>query len=182
MEIWKDINGWEDIYQISNLGRYRSKGRYTVFSYKVGDVFLKSKILSPNRVKGYLIATLYNKKNGVERRERWPLHRLVAIHFIPNPKNKPTVNHRNGVKDDNRVDNLEWATDSEQQLHAVLIGLRDNCLGENSNLSKLKTEDVIKIRSLYSTGNFFQKQIAEMFGIREETCYRIIKRKIWKHI
>lgn len=181
MEIWVNIKKWERFYQISTLGNYRSKDRHMPH-YAGGYSKLKGKVLSPNRSKGYLIATLYRVENGIEIKERWPLHRLVALHFIPNPENKLTVNHKNGIKNDNRIDNLEWATDSEQQLHAVVMGLRNKTLGENSNLSKLKNNDVLKIRELYATGNYFQREIADMFGIAEESCHRIIKRKDWKHI
>ncbi len=176
-EIWKDVIGWENYYQISNTGYVRSKDRY-MRHYQGGLALLKGKLLSPNRVKGYLVATFFKD----EHRERWLIHRLVAIHFISNPENKPTVNHKNTIKNDNRADNLEWATDSEQQIHAVKNGLRDNTMGEKNNLSKVKNEDVIKMRELYATGNFFQREIADMFGLTEEHCHKIINRKAWKHV
>ena len=164
-----NIPGLEGYY-ISRLGilwsRYHKSGKLTQNEWH--------KVKPNHNQRGYLFV----QKKG----KCWYLHRLVALHFIPNPENKLTVNHKNGIKNDNRIDNLEWATDSEQQLHAVVMGLRNKTLGENSNLSKLKNNDVLKIRELYATGNYFQREIADMFGIAEESCHRIIKRKDCKHI
>ena len=176
-EIWKDVIGWENYYQVSNTGYVRSKDRY-IRNYRSGLALTKGKLLSLNKTKGYLVATLFKDKI----RERYPVHRLVALHFLSNAENKPTVNHINTIKDDNRVENLEWATGKEQQLHAVKMGLRDKTLGSNNNFSKLNDKQVLEIRELYSTGNLFQREIAEIYGIAEEHCHRIINKKSWKHI
>ena len=95
-EIWKDIKGYEGLYQVSNLGRVKS--------LKFG----KERILKPGRKKiGYLIVLLYDN-NGICKWFR--IHRLVAEAFIPNPNNLPEVNHKDEDKSNNRVSNLEWCT------------------------------------------------------------------------
>jgi hypothetical protein len=111
MEIWKDIQGYEGIYQISNLGRIKSLHRdYT-----------NGRILNPAKNnRGYLRLGLSG--NGKVRYDS--VHRLVAETFIPNPKNLPEVNHIDGNKLNNRVENLEWVTKGENQAHAYKTGLR----------------------------------------------------------
>lgn len=94
MEIWKDVNGYTGLYQISNLG----------------NVKRNNKILKPYfNSKGYYRVDLY--KDGIEK--KYTVHRLVAEHFIPNPDNKPCIDHINTNKTDNRVENLRWVTHKE---------------------------------------------------------------------
>lgn len=105
-EIWKDIVGYEDAYQISNMGRFRSKDRYRAVCGG-GKRFVKGKILKPTRCKnGYLEVDLRNDQG----RKVILLHRVVAQHFIPNPDNLPEVNHKDEDITNCRVDNLEWCT------------------------------------------------------------------------
>lgn len=109
-EIWKDIKGYEGLYQVSNLGRVKSLDR--VVEYKDGKKCLyKSKLLiGTDNGRGYLIVNL--RKNGA--RKSFLIHRLVAEAFVPNPDNKLTVDHMNRNRADNRMDNLRWATRLEQ--------------------------------------------------------------------
>lgn len=117
MEIWKDIAGYEGLYQVSNFGRVKSidrvvlqkdaHGGYAKFHYK-------SKILElPINSEGYNQLKLDGKIIRV--------HRAVAQAFIPNPANKPFINHKDGNKLNNRVENLEWCTNQENQIHASKI-------------------------------------------------------------
>lgn len=111
MEFWKDIRGYEGIYQISNLGKIKSLHRDCT----------KGRILNPAKNnRGYLRLGLSG--NGKVRYDS--VHRLVAEAFIPNPKNLPEVNHIDGNKLNNRVENLEWVTKGENQVHAYKTGLR----------------------------------------------------------
>ena len=108
-EVWKDVKGFEGLYEISNFGRCKSKKRKT----KTISIF-KDRLLTPKLSQnGYLRYGL--SKNGVVKSHL--IHRLVAIHFIDNTENKPQINHINGIKTDNMVENLEWATSSENLLH-----------------------------------------------------------------
>lgn len=102
-EEWKDVPGFEGYYLASTDGR--------IFSTR------SEKILQQINSNGYKKVNL--SVHG--RREEWPVHRLVAMAFIPNPSNKPTVNHINENKADNRVENLEWATVLEQNIHGTRI-------------------------------------------------------------
>lgn len=110
-EEWRPVVGFEGKYEVSNCGRVRSlmcqRGKRKQAWY------LKGKI---DRY-GYPVVCL--RENG--RNKHIPVHRLVATAFIPNPEGKETVNHRSGLKTDNRVSNLEWATQSEQEFHKYRV-------------------------------------------------------------
>ena len=113
-EIWKDIKGHKGLYQISNQGRVKSLSR-TVMRKNGIALSVRERILQVvvgNH--GYSEVNLSVEGAGKTKR----VARLVALHFIPNPENKRTVNHKNGIKTDNRAKKLEWMTDSENNLHA----------------------------------------------------------------
>lgn len=116
IEEWKDVIGYEGSYQVSNLGRVKSVGRHADTKAFGGGVYkIHEKILKTDTVNnGYLRITV--SLNG--KTKRFMVHRLVAIVFIPNTENLPHVNHKNGVKTDNYVSNLEWCTPSENEKHS----------------------------------------------------------------
>lgn len=175
-EIWKDVVGWEGLYQVSSMGRFKSLSREKTLGAR-GKKIMKSFIMKQNEVKGYLTILFYN--NSI--RKKYQSHRVVANHFIENTKNKRTVNHINGNKKDNRINNLEWSSDSEQQIHAVKIGLRNKTLGENSNLSKLNETLVKEIRELHKQ-KVKQNKLAITYNINRNTVSNIVNNKTWKHI
>ena len=111
-EIWKDIEDYEG-YQVSNFGRVRSLDRYNSRGY-----WIKGCILKPIMdKKGYLTVGL-SKNNHIKS---FKVHRLVALHFIPNIENKPEIDHINTIKTDNRVENLRWVTPKENSNNPLSI-------------------------------------------------------------
>ncbi|MCB1711996.1 MAG: HNH endonuclease [Candidatus Riesia sp.] len=106
------------------------------------------------------------------------MHRLVAQTWIPNPKNLATVNHRNGVKTDNRVENLEWLSHRDNIIHNHQIGMAANKQGENCGTHILKEHQVLKIRADKRT----RAVIAKEYGVSWYTIQDIQLRRTWSHI
>lgn len=112
-EIWKDIKGFEGIYQVSSYGKV--KRLFTKVKAKNNILrFTPPKILSGIKDSAGYIMVVLSKNNKAEKHL---VHRLVAKTFIPNPENKRTVNHKNRIKSDNRIENLEWMTHRENVIH-----------------------------------------------------------------
>lgn len=130
-EVWKDVQGYEDKYQVSNLGRVRSKRRI-VDRGKYGLLTVPARYMTlRQKGNGYLIVGLYSHNKS----KNAYVHRLVAKAFIPNPQQLPTVNHKNGDKTNNTVSNLEWASYSANNYHAYKHGLTHS----NKNNSHMST-------------------------------------------
>lgn len=133
-EVWKPVAGYEQFYHVSNTGRVKMIGRTKKSNFANAQIlYMKPKIIKPfTDYKGYIRIGLHD---GIKARKFF-LHQLVGIAFIPNPENKPQVNHMFGNKKDNRVEVLEWATPSEDGFHKYRIGLCRKRFGSEHWLSK----------------------------------------------
>tara|TARA_B110000285_G_scaffold109230_1_gene123962 strand:+ start:627 stop:1118 length:492 start_codon:yes stop_codon:yes gene_type:complete len=100
------------------------------------------------------------------------VHRLIAEKFIPNPENKPEINHKDGNKTNNRVSNLEWNTSRENTLHAYKIGLVNN-----DSKRKLTMEQANEVREKYKTGNYIQRELANEYGLTQQRIHQIVTNK-----
>lgn len=110
------------------------------------------------------------------------VHRLVAECFIPNPLNLPEVNHKDGNKLNNHIDNLEWCTHKENTQHAYDIGLNTGLKGEENPISKLTEVEVLEIREKYIPHIYSQNMLAKEYGVDQRLIFGIIHREFWKHI
>ena len=159
-EEWVSIKGFEK-WQISNKGRVKSP----------------NKILKPyfDQRKYYMVDLGKTKR----------IHRLVAEAFLPNPDNKPQVNHIDGDKTNNDVRNLEWCTNQENMIHACKSGLysKNRAKGANNGNSKLKEETVVEIKAMLKTPNRpSYKKIGERFDVSPSTISEINNGKVWTHV
>lgn len=161
-EIWKDIPNYEGIYQVSNMGRVRSLTRIVYH----GDIKYcrKGVIRKPFNTKDY--DSLMLSKDGTKK--IYMVHRLVALTFLPNPNNKPEVNHKDGNKRNNKLENLEWVTTSENKLHAIRTGLLPiDQIRENGR----KSTDVVATRILcVDTGEVFESAVSITKYLKMQFC------------
>lgn len=173
MEIWKDIKGYEGLYQVSNLGNVKSLNRNKIYK----DTFIKinERLLKPSTNKGgYKQVVLY--KN--DSKKTFKVHRLVALVFLDNSNQYLEVNHKNGIKHDNYVNNLEWCNHSQNVQHSFDNKLQIPLCGEKHGMSKLNKEDILNIKqSLLSS-----RKIAKNYNVNKSTILRIRNNQIWKHL
>jgi len=182
-EIWKNIDGYNGKYKISNFGRVLSikKKGFSIHSsgrkyfYKGKDIFLKA---SNKTYKCFALT-----KNG--KTKYFQLHRLLAKAFIPNPENKPCINHKDGNKYNNYLYNLEWCTYSENIIHAYKNGLMKEFLnsGELNGRSKLNNEEALTIRETYKNMDgkktYKRLDLGEVFNCSQITISRIVNKTHW---
>jgi hypothetical protein len=175
-EEWRAIVGYEGYYEVSNAGRVRSLARM-VKHPQGGYVLLPEKILRggmSGRVgKGYRTVLLW-KEGGSKT---WLVHRLVATAFLPNPYQKPQINHKDGVRTHNHVENLEWCTPQENMSHGYRLGLfpKEN----NPRREKLTQEEVVAIWQALLAGES-SRQIRQRTAITQSMLWRIKHKKISK--
>lgn len=170
-EVWEDLIGFETYFQISTLGRFKRKCRKG----------LKE-----------LILTLGYYSNGYEQfsvrinsvRYTAIAHRLVAKQFIPNTENKEEVNHKNGIRDDNRKVNLEWNTTSENMFHSFReLGRQPkNNTGIKNPKVILTEKQVLEIRRLHKEEGIGNYELAKIYNMKPPAIWKILHNYTWKHI
>lgn len=162
-EEWKSIPRYDDYYA-SSLGRIKSKR------------FNRSKILKPNtNCKGYLYLTLC--KNKI--RKSMTVHSLISLTFIGNRPSNFDINHKDGNKKNNYIDNLEYCSRSDNMKHAFNTGISKPVVGSRNGKSKLTGSQVIRIKELLNMGCVFQHTIAEAFGVHKSTIGSIKTGLTW---
>jgi len=181
-EIIKPLNGFEGLYEISNLGyvvgveRYSKNGRFN-------KRHIMKNYVNPKN--GYVYISIY--KNGVTYNKR--LHRLLGEHFIENPFNKPYINHKDGNRQNNALDNLEWVTSKENSRHMYdVLGfrpskekmdrMRENNRGEKHHKSKLTREQVFEIKRKFKGGKS-EVSLAKEYGVTKNAIRSIKIGKSW---
>lgn len=170
-EEWIPVKGYEESYEISNMGRVRSlprKGSPNVNYLKASSDDSMYKIVGLIKVKGAKSKTT-------------KIHRLVAEHFIPNPFNLPEVNHKLGNKNDNRASELEWCTHQRNIKHAFEIGIKSQ-IGSKCPRAKIKEQDAIDIRRKFSPLIYTRKMLAREYNISEASVKKILNRTNWSHV
>lgn len=170
-EIFKPIfiNGIETHYEVSNKGNVRNSNT--------------GKILQPGVSNcGYLRVGIYYVKDNTRYYIHGSVHRLVAIAFIPNPDNLPQVNHKDGNKTHNWVENLEWSSPSDNDYHAFATGLKKKIYGENSHLHKYSRDAIEKACKLMESGKYVIREISEMTAVPVAMLCRVRLRKSWCNV
>jgi hypothetical protein len=168
-EEWRPVVGWEGLYEISNLGvvRRASAGRLTY----------AGRILKPcAHNAGYVMVGF----SAGARKERVLVHRVVALAFLGPVPPSQEVNHRNGLKTDNRLENLEYVSRARNLEHAREIGLY-SVTGEANPMAVLTAEQALEVRRLHASGLGY-KCIGKLLGRPWGTIRNVVKRKTWRHV
>jgi hypothetical protein len=174
-EVFKDIPEWEGVYQVSNIGRVKSLPR-TIVSC-TGKVYnRKERILKQTTNEdGYKIVYLSKDSKDFS----YGVHRLMAKAFLLNPEGKPMVNHKNAVRSDNFIDNLEWCTNAENIQHSFNLGISSN-KGEKHPRAIFTMEKVRAIREELTRGKT-PLEVANQFGIKRRNVYAIRDKQNWNY-
>lgn len=165
-EVWKDIKGYEGLYQISNLGRVKTlKPRY------------KDKIILKPLKGSYLAVTLYKNKIGKRR----TIHRLVAETFLE-IGDRMVVNHKDGNKKNNSLENLEVVTQKENVEHAIRTGI--GTIGEKNGKAKFTNEEVMRLREIYlpRDSKYGCRALAKKYHVANQTMWRVLHNKVYTNI
>jgi len=179
-ETWLDIPGYKNYYQVSDRGHIKSLSRWEkgLRTKRIQEKILKSIVST----KGYLQVGLY-KNNSMTI---YQVHRLVLLTFQGDCPEGLQVNHIDGNRKNNNLENLEYVTPSENLLHSFNIlgrkGFGIGSCGESHGSSKLTDQEVKKIRSKYSKETVTRRELAGKYGVSVSTITQIISRKLWKHI
>jgi hypothetical protein len=169
IEVWKKANGYSN-YEVSSLGNIKT------FNWKGSG---REAILKPALDKSGYLRTVLKGDNGVSKTIK--VHRIVLNTFTPT-EDVLEVNHINGVKNDNRIENLEWCTRSENIQHCIDNNLQYVLKGEEIGNSKLKEKDVIYIRENFIPRKVTRISLANKFNVTEATIKDILSYRTWRHL
>jgi HNH endonuclease/NUMOD4 motif len=164
-EIWKAVIGYEGIYSASSSGKVRRDSSNRIVTPQLSNC-------------GY--ARIYLYKNGVK--ERFAVSNIIITSFFGKRPAGLQVNHKNGIKNDNRIINLEYVTPSQNTLHAYRILKRPTIKGSKHYRTKLKEEDIVEIRDLYKAGEYTLVQLSDKFNIGFNAISKIINYQRWTHV
>lgn len=167
-EVWLPVLGFENKYQVSNLGRVKSMCCNKEMVRKITTTY-----------HGYCCVTLHI---GNDKYKNTWVHRLVAEAFIPNPCKKLYVNHKNSIRNDNRVENLEWVTAKENVDHAVKAGSLKFERGERHMNAKITDQDVREIRLKYKPYKYSRYKLGKEYSVSDGVIKAIIRGRTWKHV
>ena len=182
-EVWKDISGYEGLYQISNLGRVKSlrRSKWNGRSWiELKERILKLFTLKPRGYKFVLLCKNSRYKNCY-------IHRLVLGAFVgPCPEGMESCHFPDRDPSNNRLDNLRWDVHknniADAKIHGTLVGSKGKILGEKNPNARLSECEVIKIRILYDGRKCTVSELAVMFDVSLGAVRSIIARRTWKHV
>lgn len=188
-EVWADIKEVSG-YQVSSFGRVRSVERIQPFTSRTGE-------LTSKRYKGKILNTYTDKKGYTYARfgrgsKSYKVHRLVAKAYLPpptqelidsctNPMNGVEVNHIDGVKTNNHIDNLEWCNGKYNAIHASELGLRYQPIGTKNPKAKLDEYKVLEIRARRAAGEGADS-LSVAYQVSIATIYKVCTKEIWPHV
>ena len=161
----------EEFFRVPGYPNYWVSKSGKVCSLKPSGLSLRKYIINHS---GYPFMNLW--KHG--KYKGLTVHRIVALTFLPRPSARHEVNHKNGIKTDCRLENLEWVTKSENIKHAFGV-LKRKC---STHFAKLSEEQVRKVRAAYNNPNESYRTVAKKFNISDSQVFRIVNRLQWKHI
>ena len=165
------------MYEVSNLGRVKVLKRRWVPKDRILNLgkLLSRKKVNKNTGLNYSTASVFNKT--------YTVHGLVMLAFVGKRPVGKFINHIDGNGLNNALDNLEYCTPQENHNHArEVLGVSFIRIGEINGMSKLSNKDVLKIRELYETGKYSQKELGAKFGICQSVTSSIVRKEIWRHI
>lgn len=176
MNEWFVIPGLNDRYVINKNGDVKAVVDITRTTGRKPSGKIIKQVLSTTGYWIIYLRPIYGRKN----QKRFSVHRLLAMTFIPNPENKPVINHKNSIRTDNRLENIEWATYSENNSHAHKFGGQKKYVGELHSQSILNREQVNQIRAKYKKHIYTAPMLAKEYGVSKGAIVAILTGKTWK--